>query len=482
MSLLQQTLEVYNNMRSINSNNQPIFRLDCSNDAIFYAPDYLVLVGRSDADRFEKMLSSPEYDARYPLLTKLRDKLIHKAEEAVTARHRWQTSPFRPECLTLYLSNQCNLRCVYCYADANPHATLRLELNAIHSAARLVAQSCRQKNCPFTIVFHGGGEPTLDKNFVDQVLATLDQVAEEYEVPTFRYVATNGVMSQSKARWLAHNFDLVGLSCDGPSDIQDHQRPGQNERKTSQLVEQTAHILHEQGCRFQVRVTITKTSLHRQVEIVDYISQQLSPATIHLEPLYHGGRAEEATNFAPADAADFALHFLQARAKAAQYNVPLLYAGSRLNSNHGPYCQIFRNVLNLLPGDAATACFKMTTAAQAGQSDVIIGNFNQGLAPFIINHQLISELRQSLTPAFSDCRNCFNQFHCAGECPDRCLLTKARLPANVCRPGFRCQVQKTLAMATLLETAERLRSTISDDALTNERKVEYGYAGGTSIV
>jgi len=65
---------------------------------------------------------------------------------------------------------------------------------------------------------------------------------------------------------------------------------------------------------------------------VDYLCRQLAPTAIHLEPVYVGGRAGEIAAFEPDDALNFVAHFLQARHTAAQAKIPLLYAGSRLNT------------------------------------------------------------------------------------------------------------------------------------------------------
>ncbi len=483
MSVAKRAIEASCHIKPVQANGWPIFRLDCPDDTIFYTPGYLGLVSLRDADQFEMMLTTSRDNFGHPTLVELRDTLIHKAETTVATRHHWQTAPFYPECLTLYLTNQCNLRCLYCYANASPHSSPKLKLKTIRAAAKLVAKSCKEKNCTFTTVFHGGGEPTLDRDFAEQVLTILDEVAQDYAVSTFYYIATNGVMSKNKARWLARHFDMIGLSCDGPPDIQNNQRPTWGGGETAHLIEQTAQILHKQGRQFHVRVTITKMTMKRQAEIADYVCRQLSPTAIHLEPLYYGGRAANTSNFEPADAIEFVDHFWQARARAAQYRIPLVYAGSRLDSIHGPYCQIFRHVLNLVPGGVATACFKVTTAQQATQRGTAIGTLNEENGQFIINHQTIEMLRQSLAPISNACHHCFNQFHCVGECPGHCLLAETNLTEpNLHRPGFRCQTQKMLAMSTLLETADRLRAKNSDTVFTNGNKTKHRYAWETSIV
>ncbi len=483
MVLVYQANEACQKIRSVQAGGLPIFRLDRSDDALFYTPGYLGLVRLPDAELFEMMLTAQVEQSESITLAKLRGKLLQKAKVAQDTLERRQVGPFRPECLTLYLSNQCNLRCSYCYAHANPHTSLKLEIDAVEAAARLVGGFCREKNCALTTVIHGGGEPTLHRSFSELALKKIDEIAQNHQVPTFRYIATNGVMSRVKAEWLAQHFNLVGLSCDGPADIQNCQRPTWDGGESTRFVEQTAHILREQGCRFQVRVTLTKSTLQRQVEIVDYLCHQLSPEAIHIEPLYLGGRADRLTSFGPTDATEFVVHFYRARERARKHKIPLLYAGSRLETVHGPYCHFFRDVLNLVPGGVATACFKMTTAVQANQEGLAIGHWQRGLQRFKIDYQAITALRQSLHWTSNSCRHCFNQLHCVGECPDRCMLTAVTpLESDRTTQGFRCRIQKLLAMITLFEIANRIRAEGTDKFNINGGQTCDRNAWGTSTI
>ncbi len=420
-------------------------------------------------------------------MVRISEYLLQKAEAAIQAQKCWQEAPFSPECLTLYLHNQCNLRCLYCYATASPdaaaspHTSARLDVRTIHAAAEFVAESCYRKGCPLTIAFHGGGEPILDRGFAEQILALLDEVAQQYGVPTIRYVATNGVMSEKKAVWLARHFDLVGLSCDGPADIQNHQRPLWGGGPTAQRVEQTVRILHEEGQKVHVRATITRMNVARQVEIVAYLRDKFSPEEIHFEPMYSGGRADTAHGLGPLEAAVFVGGFMKARQKAHDYNVPLLYAGCRLHQVHGPYCNVFRDVLNLVPGGVATACFKMTDGGRARARGMVIGALDENNGRFAVDHDRVRGLRLRLAPRPPKCRDCFNQFHCAGECPEICPLngdtpSENRSPST----AFRCQVQKALTAAILQEAADSLWST--SKTTPSPRQGENGNVYGTPIL
>ncbi|HRQ42012.1 MAG TPA: hypothetical protein PLD25_29180 [Chloroflexota bacterium] len=417
----------------------PIFWQEGDEYGLFYAPGYLVVAARPFVTPLQHDLQQPE-----PQLVESR-RLHQWAETAVTTRQLTLTTPFAPVCLTLYLHNQCNLRCSYCYADPSPYPTSGLDIPAIRAAARLVASNCHRQRRPFTLVCHGGGEPTLNQPQLAQAVAEIDAIATASGLSLFRYIATNGVMPAAKVHWLAQKFDLVGLSCDGPEAIQSRQRPLAGSQSSTPYVERTARILHEHQTPLHVRVTISPLSVTHQAEIADYVCRELRPEEIHVEPVYRGGRAQTAVL---PDADQFVDHFLAAQKVAAAYGIRWLISGSRLHETHGPYCHIFRDVLNLVPGGAATACFKTITSQQAGRQEVQIGQVAAD-GRFSLNHAHIVSLRRRVYPLPRRCHDCFNQYHCTGDCPDSCPLHKVETAVS----SFRCQVQQKLALAQLQQMA-----------------------------
>ena len=437
----------------------PLFRRDSATCAAFYAPGCLCVVALTVADRFQADLAR-RADCRPDLQEAdggWAAELCRRAEMAVVQADRQRQDPFRPECLTLYLNNECNLRCVYCHTDPSRTPTARLELPAIVAAAEVVAASCREQGRPFYAVFHGGGEPTLHRDRVERALAAIEAIACEQEVELFRYVATNGLMSERKAAWLAGCFDLIGLSCDGPADIHNRQRPRWDGRASLPIVERTAHVLHEEGAPLHARTTITSASLERQAEIADYLCQRLRPEEIHFEPVYQGGRSGADQGLSADQADEFAAHFLAACRVAQGYGVPLLCSGSRPGAIHGPYCHVFRGVLNLVPGGIATACFKLTEYRQIREKGAVIGAWDRRTGRFEIDHDRVQALRRQLEMDLPDCAGCFNRYHCARHCPDSCPLDGNAGD----EPDFRCRAQKAIALGILQETADRLEAELS---------------------
>lgn len=433
----------------------PLFRADHPAYALFYAPGYLVVATTDYADTLAQQLGDFTAD-RHPAATALR----RWAAQAQAARAALFTQLFAPVCLTLYLHNACQLQCNYCYADPTPRPAQRLSLPTIRAAARLVMANCRAQGRPFTLVCHGGGEPTLDRPLLARVLAELAQLATAYDLPTFRYVATNGVLSAAAARWLAQQFDLIGLSCDGPPAVQNGQRPLRSGQGSARFVERAAQIIHAAGTPLHVRVTITPQSVTRQAEIAAYLCTTLRPAEIHVEPVYHAGRAAAADCFTPEQADLFVAEFSKAKLAAQGYGVPWRMSGSRAAEIHGPYCHVLRQVLQLTPGGGAVACFK---EVQDGAALLQIGRLETVAAEFRIDSGSVHTLRTNLETAVAPCAACFNQYHCAGACPDFCPALETPPAAS-----FRCRVNRQLMMAHLRETAVYLRANCAAAAVAGK--------------
>ena len=161
----------------------PIFVQDRHNHARFYAPGYLAVVGAEHVEAFEQDLIAHSSD-RWPEVNNL-----HYYARA--AQRQWAdiiARAFAPVCLTLYLNNECNLHCSYCYSMPSAQQAERLTLPVIQSAAEIVAANCQAQGRPLTVVFHGGGEPTLHRRVADAILA---QIRAKVIVVDFHAEATS---------------------------------------------------------------------------------------------------------------------------------------------------------------------------------------------------------------------------------------------------------------------------------------------------
>lgn len=394
----------------------PVFRIGGGSRVIIYTPGYLSVVSRNEVEPLVRSLrGEPGGDAR---AKQLASALLPAAVENIARWRSLNQAAFQPRCLTLYLHNECNLRCGYCFSRAGrtgPGAPMPSE--AIAAAAATVARHCRRAGCPLTVVLSGGGEPTLHWSLLRQAVSLTRAAAAREGLAWKGAIVTNGVVSARRAAWLVRTFSSIELSCDGPPDIQDRQRPGIGNRRSSAVVERTARIL--EGARhIAVRSTITPESMMRQAEIVDYVVNVLGLRSLRFEPAYHL-RCRAASPFRAGHAAAFVENFLRAQERARASGAELCFAGSRLDEIHGPYCSSLKQALHLTPQGTATQCFFALPPQAAASSAALL------------------------------CDSCFNQYHCARECPERCRAG----PVSPQDAGFRCRVQRLLAEAWLMRAA-----------------------------
>jgi uncharacterized protein len=426
----------------------PVYRQDQPGRSLFYAPGWLVVVRARRVTDFHSALIANQ-QCGWPEAGEL-------YRRAIRARQTWlsqQTNPFAPVCLTLYLNNACNLKCAYCFSDPSGSNQVRLSLDVVQGAAEIVARNCQAQQCPLTVVFHGGGEPTKDEKLMVQALDYFEQIADRHHLTLFRYLATNGIMPPAKAARLVDRFDLIGLSCDGPEDIQNLQRPLRwaGRRTSAWFVEQTALAVHASGRPLHVRVTVTPATFQRQAEIAEYICTQLIPQEIHIEPVYASGRAGQVGYFSSDQAETYVAAFLQGQDTARRHGIRWLASGSRPGEIHGAYCNIWRSVLNLTPEGTVTACFKASQAQAARRQGVELGAWEAATQQFKLDVQRANNLRLALCHEPKECTTCFNYYHCARQCPHACLL-EPDTPVE----RFRCRVQAALADRVIQESADRL--------------------------
>lgn len=376
----------------------------------------------------------------------------HFLQYASDIHQRWekqQLAPYKPQCLTLYLSNACNLACRYCFSAGSDRKAGRvsktnvLDIEHVRRAATFVAKHCSDKGLPFTLVIHGGGEPSLHFSLLKRVVELTRDIADQFHLPWWGYIATNGVMSRNRARWLANNFNQIGLSCDGPPSIQNLQRPTVKLRETATTVESNARLFAELGVPFSVRATITPSTVSEQIPIVQYLVHELGCKDLRFEPVYgeHVCGAFRAT-----DADDFANHFIQAQRFANQLGVDLQISGVRQNELHGPYCNTQRNVLLLLPNGKFSACFLNHDGDEAAL------NIGQAFSGDLIEENKVAQLQKQFTQIPSQCEECVNIYHCSRDCPDECVFTQ---PPKQWQGGFRCRINKRLTQEWLKSCIEQ---------------------------
>jgi radical SAM protein with 4Fe4S-binding SPASM domain len=437
----------------------PIYFLDTLTLPVLYTPGTLAVVELTHAEMIRQAWQHSTSLPDDPRIQRQMQWLADHARQAVAARALWLHEEFTPECLTVYLSNRCNLSCSYCFAaDARSKSSPSpddsfplIDDDSFTAAAVLVARNCRRKQKPFQLVLHGGGEPTLHWDLLQDLVCSSKAVASDHGIAWSGYIATNGVLPPERARWLGATFDRIGLSCDGPPDIQDNQRPLAGQGPTSAWVLRSAEVMRKEGAQLEIRATITPATVDRQQEIIDYLVRKLDVKTVRFEPEYR----LDGKDRIPQNPEHWAQCFLEARRAAAALGTELSFSGIRLDEHHGPYCNTLRQTLHLTPDGWITACFLCVDGENPAYSNRIIGLFDREENRFILDDDRITELRRHGAAITGACRDCFAAYHCARSCPELCSINHAISPDDA-EQSFRCRLNRAIGFGLIEEAAHDL--------------------------
>lgn len=416
----------------------PIFSIPGSGKTILYTPGKSKAYPTGLVDGLFDISDQANFESCSVFI---QDEIKQLVDAAVTAEKKWNDlfdRTFKPECLTVYPGNACNLDCTYCYVKEKNNKTIDREF--VKAAAEYTAGCCALEQRPLFLVFHGGGEPTFHWTLLTDLHELVNQICLKHNVPVFSYIATNGIFSGKQAVWLAKNFSRIGVSCDGFPWIHDSQRNSSQFKETSAILKRNVHSLLELNENIDVRVTITPQSMGFMEEIVMYLINELHLMNIHIEPVYSYGNP----GFNPTDAKPYADHFMGSSLAAEKSGASVSYSGVRMKEFHSGYCDILRNTLRITPDNEIVNCFLDSSSTVVNPVYNHLGGKANGFIE--LNYKEIQKTKGLLRDLPEPCSGCINMYHCSRTCPEYCMLSEMN-SAEINLPGsFRCLLNKELAV------------------------------------
>ena len=365
--------------------------------------------------------------------------LMERAVQEKKAMVNRVERPFKPMRLVLSLTSDCNLRCIYCYAEAGKlHKTMSWETakSAIDETMRNLLEERKEK---FQLTFHGGGEPFVAFKLMKKAV---EYVNSKWKGKKDFSVVTNGTLITSEiADWLAEKDFRLTVSIDGPAEIQNRQRPKANGEGSYEDAISGAMLLKERGLKFGIRSTITNANVYHMEDLLK-IAKDLD-CGLKLEPFTPVGRGVD-EEILSQDA--YFKQFMLASKLAKEMGVPLK---STYSSGLDPKC-IFcagdGEMFCVLPDGKVSTCSRVTKGDDFLASTFIVGEINaDGLN---INPERVEELRHLNVMFYDQCRDCFAKWYCMGGCHNTRLLNDGVMPKN------HCDLEMQFLWVNLIESVE----------------------------
>ncbi len=327
---------------------------------------------------------------------------------------------FKPVAVTFLPSFNCNLKCLYCYSEGGDFLSSKIPFIVARKAIDFIAKNAKEQGRKdITVGFHGGGEPMLISNklFLEDVIEYVEKKSIESELSYSINVVTNGVgIKKFNPKWIKEKINRFNISLDGPSDIQNHQRPRRGKNKDSYTpILETIKFFEENQIEYGIRTTITKHSVNRMSEIVQHIAEISSVKSLHFEPLFECGRCKTSNILAPSED-DFITNFIKADKVAKVLGIRLNYSGATEGRISDKFCGGAGDNFFITPDSYVTTCLEACRVDDHESGPFIIGRFNTELNDFDFYQDKIELLKSRKVTNMNSCIDCFCKFSCAGDC------------------------------------------------------------------
>ena len=361
---------------------------------------------------------------------------------------------FRPTQVTLFPTNNCNLRCSYCYAfggegGASGEPITTMDAEVAKCAVDFIANNAKERReagefipC-FNVSFHGNGEPFCAFDLIRDIVWYAQDLSERLDIPVYFNAASNGVLSEEQLDFLVANFNSVNISFDGLPEFQDANRPVAGGGGSFKHVDRTLRRLSEAKLDFGIRTTVTAAMVDRMPEMAAFVAETYPGiAQLHLEPVWECGRCRTTDDAMP-DSATFTQRYLEALEVATARGMRIVFSGARQDMLVDSFCKVSSGSFTVTATGDVTSCYEVSYKSDPRSERFFYGRFDRELGEFVFDQAKLDELSRLNVRSYSFCNDCFCRWHCAGDCAAKVL---DGIAPEEHRGSTRCEITRALTL------------------------------------
>ncbi|MCZ7356620.1 MAG: radical SAM protein [Candidatus Methanoperedens sp.] len=363
----------------------------------------------------------------------------------------YQQKGIQYDAVILFLTNQCNLRCSYCYASSGEHKSQQMPWEIAKAGIDFVMGEVIKNQSPtMTLGFHGGGEPTLNWEVLTKATEYAHSLSKKNNIQLHLTGSFNGYWPEKVLHYIIQNFTELSLSFDGLPSIQNIQRPTINKNDSFPRVAETLHALDQAQFSYGIRMTVTNNSVRYLAENISYICKNFKPKKIQIEPVFDVGRAKE-NKSAIIDLNIFIDQFIMGFKEAEKHQIDMFYSGARLEVLTQRFCLAACRALVVTPDGDITTCFETYSQEHPLSRNFIVGNYKGDGQFFIDKEKLLSHFNHTVEQ-IPHCDACFCKWHCAGDCA---IKTLSENTIDRYHPTERCYANQELTKFLILDKMKK---------------------------
>ena len=329
--------------------------------------------------------------------------------------------------MSVELTTNCNLQCIYCYRDAGPRDIKQLDGTAIIRILQELAE-WGLRSVELT-----GGEPLLHPNF---------QEIMEYCASTFETTAllTNGYfITQAMAQWLGKYRDVLVVQTDLDGSSAERHKALRGSAIAFSRTTKAVKLLAKEGIRVRVAMNVTKDNLN-DIENTLLLAQELGATWFTFVPVVDFGRARNVDLSFTREQIEFMSSLAQRLhekfGKFFTYVEPeMAFEMSRKGSAN---CGAGYRTAVLGPTGKVRPCPLLP------EEFMVIGDLTKASVPQVFSNPVVTYLHDLPAPTAEFCRGCEHELYCR-HCYVRGVVVQSRMK-ELCRWGQSNSIQKWFSL------------------------------------
>ncbi|MFO7872188.1 MAG: radical SAM protein [Candidatus Undinarchaeales archaeon] len=370
--------------------NSEYFLIDIGEKKIFYCPRKGIIGEITKSETLETLKNKAK---KYPVAKRLK-------------------KPKTTNEIGLLLTQNCNMRCIYCYVSGGKNKK-SMDWNTAKKAIDYKLKTLPKKSNTLVIYFYGG-EPTLEFELMKKSVEYAKKTSKKnLEIAT--RIFTNGTFSDEVAKWFKENNTKVIITAHLLKKFQNKYRPLASGKKSYKMIEKNIRLLNKFGVDYMISFPMTKKESDKIEEIIEN-AKKLGIKKLGMSVVLEKGRCLK-TNIKAPKRSELIKSYKKAKTLGKKKEITVKIPRKTLKDIFTLkciYCGVPAGDLMVLPNKDITTCYGMTDADRKCYDKFICGKVTtKGVE---MNKNKLKKIRSITIHKSKKCEKCFAKWNCGGSC------------------------------------------------------------------
>lgn len=297
----------------------------------------------------------------------------------------------------IWVTQECNLSCKYCYEKEKRKSYLNLE-----EADQFVEFILKYQTDKLNQVHFHGGEPLLNWNVIKYIIKRINH--SSLKMGRFQYsFTTNGIFFTNDMLYFFKENDIqISVSVDGKSETHDKNRIDKRGKGTYYKVKKSLKKLEENGIEYEIRMTFDSQTISELAQNVKFLLENFNFSCLRWAPdLFYCRWNEEKVQILMEQYQNIMEY--QKKLKKEQAEKIAFFNKDNFNKL-GRCCGGITEINIDTKGDLYPCTYV------CGNENFLIGNIKIGL-----DIDSIKRIHSNMQKSYMKCESCHNNAYCVGN-------------------------------------------------------------------